>query len=96
MTEAELMLRKREIIATQATRGWLFTVERADAVIKQMTDAALDEPDKDKREQLFTEARAARAFWRQFLGSLESFKNVDAPDDSNGDSNGDFYEVATN
>lgn len=78
MTEAEILLRKKEIITTQATRGWMFTVERAEAIIKQMTDLALDEPDREKREQLVTEARSARTFWRQFLSSLESFKNVDA------------------
>jgi len=75
---SDILLIKKEIIQTMATRGWRFVTDRADAVIKDLTDKALDQEDKSKREELVTEARAARKFWRELLQSLEASKTAEA------------------
>jgi hypothetical protein len=75
---SDILLVKKEILNTQATRGWRFITERADLVIKDLTNKALDEEDKAKREEMVVEARAARKFWRELLQSLEASKNAEA------------------
>jgi hypothetical protein len=75
---SDLLIIKKEVIQTMATRGWRFITDRADAVIKDLTDKALDEDNKEKRDQLVTEARAARKFWQQLSQSLEASKTAEA------------------
>jgi hypothetical protein len=83
MDNAQLMLVKKEVIATLATRGWYFVNERAKAVITKMTSDAIDCEDKAKSETLVTEARAAKKFWNQLQQSLQVSTQVDGevPDD---------------
>jgi hypothetical protein len=92
----DLMLRKKEIIATTATRGWYFINEQADAVLKRMIDAAIDCDQKEDSEKLVTEARAARKFWKQLQQTLEASKQVEVEGagDSSDDSADGWYEVA--
>jgi hypothetical protein len=92
MDAGALMLRKKEIIATTATRGWHFITEQANAVINRMSEAAIDEESKDKSERLVSEARAARKFWKQLQQTLEASKQVEV--EGAGDSD-DWQDVAT-
>jgi hypothetical protein len=85
---SDILLIKKEVINTMATRGWHFVTDRADAVIKDLTDKALDEESKEKRDQLVTEARAARKFWQQLSQSLQASTQVD------GEGSENWYEVA--
>jgi hypothetical protein len=91
MDNARLMKVKHELIQTMATPGWRSLIDRAEAVIRQMSSTAIDCEDKAKSETLVTEARAAKKFWNSLVGSVTASTVVDGPDDSNGD---DFYEVA--
>jgi hypothetical protein len=79
----DILLVKKEVIQTMATRGWRFITDRADAVILDLTNKALDQEDKLKREEQVVEARAARKFWRELLQSLESSKNAEAETEEN-------------
>jgi hypothetical protein len=79
---SDILVVKKELIQTMSTRGWRFITERADVVIKQMTESALDEEEKDKADRLITDARSARKFWKQFLLSLESAKQVETADNN--------------
>lgn len=94
MDASTLMMRKHEIINTTATRGWFFITERANQIIAKMTDEAIDCEDKERSADLVTEARAARKFWNQLSQALEASKQVEAEEDTAGDSDDDFYEVA--
>jgi hypothetical protein len=92
MDAGQLMLRKKEIVTTTATRGWLFIVERADAVIKQMSNDAIDEEDEVKSKRLVYEARAARKFWQSLTSSVEASKQVEVEGAGDSDS---WHDVAT-
>ena len=85
----DILLIRKELINTMATVGWRFVTDRADAVIKDLMEKALDAEDKATRDELVSEARSARKFWRQMLASLEASKNAEA------ETEGDWYEVAT-
>jgi hypothetical protein len=86
------MLRKKEIVTTTATRGWLFIVERAEAVIKKMSNEAIDEEDEAKSKRLVYEARAARKFWQSLTSAVDASKQVEV--EGAGDSD-DWYDVAS-
>jgi hypothetical protein len=91
------MLRKRDIVATTATRGWFFITERAEAIIKTLTNEAIDCEDKEDSERLVTEARAARKFWKQLSQALEASKQVEVEELESSEAvrdSDDFYEVA--
>lgn len=75
---SDVLLIKKEVIQTQATRGWRFITERADSVILKMQNDAIDQEDKAKSETLVTEARAAKKFWKKLLESLAASTEVDA------------------
>jgi hypothetical protein len=89
----DLMLRKKEVITTTATRGWYFITEQAKDVIKKMTDDAINEEDAEKSKRLVTEARAAKKFWEQLQQTLDASKQVEV--EGAGDSGDDWFEVAT-
>jgi adenosine deaminase len=92
MNAADLMLRKRDIVATTATRGWFFIAERAETIIKQLTNEAIDCENKEDSGRLVTEARAARKFWKQLTQALEASKQVEVESETDSDSN--WYDVA--
>jgi hypothetical protein len=92
MSPGDLMLRKKEIIATTATRGWFFITDQANSVINRMSDAAIDEENPEKSERLVSEARAARKFWKQLQQTLDASKQVEV--EGAGDSD-DWIDIAT-
>lgn len=81
---SDILLIKKEVINTMATRGWRFITDRADAVILDISNKAIDEESKEKRDQLVTEAKAARKFWRELLQSLEVSKQAEVEDKDDG------------
>jgi hypothetical protein len=85
---SDILFIKKEVLNTMSTRGWHLIKERADAVILDMSNKAIDEEDKDKSETLVTEARAAKKFWTRLQQSLQSSTQVDS------EGSEDWYEVA--
>jgi hypothetical protein len=83
MDQATLMLVKKEVLNTMATRGWHFIDERAAAVIQKLKDDAIDNEDEAKGKVQVIEARAAKKFWNQLQQSLQISTQVDGetPDD---------------
>jgi len=56
-----------------------------------MSDEAIDCEDKERRETLVTETRAARKFWKQLQQTLDASKQAEA---EGADDSDNWYEVA--
>jgi hypothetical protein len=95
VNSTDLMLIKKDVIATTATRGWYHIKQLAEDTVKQAEREAIDEEDDTKGNNLRREAKAARKFLNSFLKSVEVMKLVEAADNTSSEED-DFYEVATN
>jgi hypothetical protein len=91
MDNAQLMLVKKEVLNTMATRGWYFVNERASAVIQKMMTDAIDQEDEGKSKTAVTEARAAKKFWNSLIQSLQISTQIS---DSETEDNDGWNEVS--
>lgn len=95
MTEQELMMRKREVLQTTASRGWQYIQSLAEDTVREMERATFNTDDDAQATVLRRQAKAARQFLTTFISKVEAFKSLDdaEPSEEKGTPD-DFYEVS--
>lgn len=76
----DLLIRKREVVATTNSIGWRYIQELAEETVRDLERKAIDEEDDDKGNILRREAKAARKFLTNFLRAVECQREADAPE----------------
>lgn len=90
MDNQQLMVLKREVIATTNTVGWGYVMQIAEQLVKAAETAIIAEQEESKIVGLQRKAQAAREFLTEFRRKIEATRQVEtpSPDDSL------LYEVA--